>query len=132
MLKLRQALWIGVAVLCVVFSRAEAANDTTKRTLKGNMTEVYNRVPEEAPNFGEMFSRGIFYGRIRLNGFRWEWSDEIPGPCASGVPCAILAPPSHSRSPRFAPRAPRFSHDQGRVPVADPSGDSRHPAAPAP
>lgn len=44
-----------------------------KRTLKGNMMEIYNVLPEEATNPVEIFTKGIWYGRLRLNYFKWIW-----------------------------------------------------------
>lgn len=52
------------------------AADIPKRTIRGNMTENYKVLPGRADNISDMFSQGIFYGRIRLNTFRWEWAAE--------------------------------------------------------
>ena len=46
-----------------------------KRTLKNNMTEAYNILPDEASTFSEMFSQGMVYGRIRSNYFKHNWKD---------------------------------------------------------
>ena len=45
-----------------------------KRTLNGNMTLNYNVVPGNVETIEELFSKGIFYGRVRMNAFYWEWS----------------------------------------------------------
>jgi hypothetical protein len=52
----------------------------TKRTLKGNMTEVYKVLPKESTSgFLGMFSEGEYYARLRSNTFMWDWNDEIDG-----------------------------------------------------
>lgn len=68
----------ALAVICIGFSRADAANDP-KRTLKGDMTEVYRKEPAEASDVSGMFSEGIFYGRVRTHGFLWDWNKESEG-----------------------------------------------------
>ncbi len=49
---------------------------TSKRKLKGNMVVEYNTLPGTVDSIGEMFSQGIFYGRLRSNAFYWDWADE--------------------------------------------------------
>lgn len=51
--------------------------DRPKRTINGNMTLNYNILPQSVDNIGDMFSNGIFYGRLRTNTFYWEWSDSV-------------------------------------------------------
>ena len=46
-----------------------------KRTLRGNMTEIYNVLPEEATNPLEIFTKGVWYGRLRINYFKWLWDE---------------------------------------------------------
>lgn len=41
------------------------------------MLHVYDELPKEAGSIGEMFSEGMFYGRLRFNSFGFEWEDEI-------------------------------------------------------
>jgi len=45
-----------------------------KRTINGNMTLNYNVLPESVDNIHDMFSEGVFYGRLRSNTFYWNWS----------------------------------------------------------
>ncbi|RRS30125.1 MAG: hypothetical protein P794_08615 [Epsilonproteobacteria bacterium (ex Lamellibrachia satsuma)] len=54
----------------------KAKADKPKRQTKGNMTVKYNVLPENVESLGDMFSEGIFYGRIRSNVFYWDWGDE--------------------------------------------------------
>ena len=65
----------GVAILSVcVFSVALNADEAKpKRTLQGNMNEVYNTLPSSANDIGEAFTNGIFYGRLRTNLFRYDF-----------------------------------------------------------
>lgn len=46
-----------------------------KRTLKGNMMEIYNVLPGEATNPLEIVTKGVWYGRLRLNYFKWLWDE---------------------------------------------------------
>ena len=68
----------GVYILCCCFSSAKAS-DGAKRMLKDNMTEVYRQLPADAEGLGGMFTGGVFYGRLRLNSFRWDWDEEVDG-----------------------------------------------------
>ncbi len=44
-----------------------------KRTLNANMTLKYNVLPDTVDNLVDLFSKGIFYGRLRTNTFYWNW-----------------------------------------------------------
>ncbi len=65
----------AVVLTCALAARVAAA-DEPKRRLENNMTEVYNVVPEEAATFNEAFSKGVLYGRLRMNYFTFYWDDE--------------------------------------------------------
>jgi len=69
---LKRLLYIFIVFL---LSTAVSANATEmpKRTIKSNMTEVYNILPGDTSNISGMFSEGVFYGRLRINSFRWAW-----------------------------------------------------------
>ncbi|MEA3491362.1 MAG: hypothetical protein U9R27_05625 [Campylobacterota bacterium] len=51
-------------------------SDKPKRQLNGNMTLKYNVLPGAVDNIGDLFSEGIFYGRLRNNNFYWDWDVE--------------------------------------------------------
>ncbi len=51
-----------------------AKEDVVKRTLNGNMTLNYHVLPGEVDNIHDLFSEGIFYGRLRSNSFYWNWA----------------------------------------------------------
>ena len=59
-----------IAALIVIAAVAFA--DEPKRTLIYNMTEAYHVLPESADSLSEIFTKGMAYGRLRLNYFYWE------------------------------------------------------------
>jgi hypothetical protein len=52
------------------------ALETEKLTLNNNMTIIYNKLPPEAETFPQVFSKGIFYARIRSNMFYYNFDLE--------------------------------------------------------
>lgn len=66
-------VWILIALLTAVYGD----EDTQKHSLKCNMMHLYDELPEEVDSIGEMFSQGMFYGRLRFNSFGFRWKDEI-------------------------------------------------------
>ncbi|MEK6658553.1 MAG: OprD family outer membrane porin [Campylobacterota bacterium] len=63
-----------VAVLAFTLAASISADEIKpKRSLQGNMNEVYNTLPSTANNLGEAFTNGMFYGRLRTNIFRYDW-----------------------------------------------------------
>ena len=70
------ATLVAVTAMTTTLSAEDAK---PKRSLKGNMTLKYNELPGEAKTFEEMFSKGIFYGRLRVNDFRWDYNNERAG-----------------------------------------------------
>ena len=68
------SLSIAVVLICL-FGSTLAAADEPKRTLKNNMTEVYNVLPQDATTLADVFTQGEVYGRIRMNYFEWVYDD---------------------------------------------------------
>jgi hypothetical protein len=69
----------AAALACTLASNAYADDGEAfkvKRSLKGNMMEVYNVVPGKADNITDMFADGIVYGRLRVNSFNWDWKND--------------------------------------------------------
>jgi hypothetical protein len=66
---------IAAAVACMLVTSASADDAKPKRELKGNMMEVYNTLPGTADNITDAFANGVFYGRLRMNAFKWDWKD---------------------------------------------------------
>jgi len=52
------------------------AADKPKVTLKANRTLVFNKVPPKVDSLKDMLTEGMFYGRIRINTFKWDWKTE--------------------------------------------------------
>jgi hypothetical protein len=50
----------------------EAKPKLPKRTLKNNMSEVYNILPDPAACLSEVFTKGMYYGRLRANYFTYD------------------------------------------------------------
>lgn len=66
-----------VSMLVLVWAAAEAGEaEKLKRTLKNDMTEVYNVAPEDVDTFTDAFAKGMCYGRLRAHYFDYEWSEE--------------------------------------------------------
>jgi hypothetical protein len=55
------------------------ADSPVKRKLNNNSTVTFFKVPQEVETFSELLSKGMFYGRLRLNSFSFEWDEEIEG-----------------------------------------------------
>ncbi|NOR57725.1 MAG: outer membrane porin, OprD family [Sulfurimonas sp.] len=66
---------VAISALLLTTS-ANATLKTDKVTLKPNMVLEYNTLPSSADNISEAFSNGVFYGRLRLNTFYWDWQNE--------------------------------------------------------
>jgi len=67
---------LSAVVLVVALLGKSMAADKPKRILKNDMTEVYNTLPAEASSFSEIFSKGVVYGRLRMNYFKYIWDDD--------------------------------------------------------
>ncbi len=67
---------LAVITAFSLVSSAQATLKSDKVTLKGNMVVEYNKLPSSVDNLGDIFSEGIFYGRLRSNMFLWNWNDD--------------------------------------------------------
>jgi hypothetical protein len=67
---------IVAAVLVLILMSSLAVAGEPKRVLRNDMTEVYHTLPEESSFLAGAFGKGIFYGRLRMNTFYWDY-DEI-------------------------------------------------------
>ena len=47
-----------------------------KRDLLPNRILVYNQVPPRVTSLQDFLTKGAWYGRLRLNTFRWDWKEE--------------------------------------------------------
>ena len=74
-MKLGKLSLAAVAIIGLTAS-AQAALKSDKITLKPNMMIKYNKLPAPVDNIKDAFTEGMFYGRIRMNAFNWDWKDE--------------------------------------------------------
>ncbi len=73
-------LWmVAFVILVLVMPGPGHATEPPKRTLKADMTEVYATLPPSVTCISDILSQGIFYGRLRINHFRWNWRDTVDG-----------------------------------------------------
>lgn len=61
------------ALACLLTTSANADEEKSKRDLQDNYQEVYNVVPSSVDNLSDAFTKGMFYGRLRMNTFKWDW-----------------------------------------------------------
>ncbi|MDA3947311.1 MAG: hypothetical protein PF439_11600 [Helicobacteraceae bacterium] len=66
----------AASVLMTMSSSVFGVDEMPKHTLKTNYQEVYNMTPGSAKSFTEIFSEGMFYGRLRSNTFYYNWENE--------------------------------------------------------
>ena len=64
------------ALTCALSISAQADEGKPKCELKNNMMVKTNIVPGKVDNLSRMFKDGIFYGRLRMNSFKWDWKHE--------------------------------------------------------
>ncbi|WP_200764024.1 OprD family outer membrane porin [Nitrosophilus alvini] len=67
---------IAAAALLALQSDALYAQDLPKRALKTNGQLIYYKTPGIADNIAQMFTEGMFYGRLRSNTFYYKWEKE--------------------------------------------------------
>ena len=86
-------VWILVALLSIVYAEEDVEvngeeetqtlsidydeEGSEKHSLKCNMIHLYDELPNEVDNLGDMFSQGMFYWRMRFNSFGLKWKEEI-------------------------------------------------------
>ena len=74
----REPQFIEIAVVALFIAlllNMSAFAAESKRTLRNNMGEVYHVLPESASELSEIFTKGVFYGRIRMNYSYWEYEN---------------------------------------------------------
>ena len=59
-----------------LFSLSHATLVNEKITLKPSMEVKYNKLPSSVDSLSEVFSEGMFYGRLRSNLFFWDYKDK--------------------------------------------------------
>ena len=68
-----KSVWLFIALIGTVYGM----EDFHKHSIKCDMLHLYDEVPGEVDNLADMFSEGVFYGRLRFNSFGWKWKNEI-------------------------------------------------------
>lgn len=74
-------LSIAAAAACLFATSAHALK-SEDRVVKDNYQVEYTKVPGEAYSFGEIFTEGEVYGRLRSNNFFWDWDTQKDGTTA--------------------------------------------------
>jgi len=69
----RKIWWLGMMTVPLLLQAASWG----EHTLRSNMIHRYKEEPNTAGRFEEMFTKGRFYGRLRLNSFGFKWKDEL-------------------------------------------------------
>ncbi|MCD6258430.1 MAG: OprD family outer membrane porin [Helicobacteraceae bacterium] len=73
------------ALTCALAVGANASESKPKRELKNNMMVITNTTPAAVDNIADAFTEGTFYGRLRMNAFKWDWKDVDQDNKAFGV-----------------------------------------------
>jgi hypothetical protein len=50
---------------------------TPKATLHSNSTLTYHDIPKDVSTLSDVFTQGVYYGRLRFNSSAFKWDDEI-------------------------------------------------------
>jgi len=67
---------LNTILLLGLTTTANATLKNEKITLKNNMIVQYNKVPKSVDNLSDAFLDGMFYGRLRMNSFYFDWQNE--------------------------------------------------------
>lgn len=75
----------------IFFFTVSAEAGTAKRTLKNNMSEVYNILPEQAASLPEVFTKGMYYGRLRAHYFYYDnYASSLHDPSGFGLGGSLI------------------------------------------
>jgi len=64
-----------IASTLFLATTASATLQSDKVTLNSNMSLQYTKLPSEVNSLNDLFTEGVFYGRLRTNTFMWNWND---------------------------------------------------------
>ncbi len=70
-------LVLGLLFVSAMLFAEEKPEQLVKRGLLSSMKESYAVLPKEVDSMKEMFSEGVFYGRLRFNSFGFQWGEEL-------------------------------------------------------
>jgi len=80
----------AAAMVCLLSVSVNADEAKPKRQLKNNMMIKDNVLPSNVNNISDVFSKGVVYGRLRTNAFKWDWSDVDKDNKAFGLGGSII------------------------------------------
>lgn len=69
-------LAVSAASVCLLATSISADEAKPKRQLKNNMMVKTNVLPASVDSIAEAFTEGVFYGRLRMNSFKWDWKND--------------------------------------------------------
>ncbi len=74
-----KTLGLSLVASTLLLSQVVVAGDTKntqKRTLDNSMNVEYKILPSDVEQIGDLFTKGMVYGRLRIHAFQWDWKDE--------------------------------------------------------
>ena len=66
-------IWLFMACISIIFAEEKIC----KHSLKCDMVHMHEEVPPTVSSLEDMFSKGVFYGRVRTNSFAVQWDKEV-------------------------------------------------------
>ena len=66
----------SIIVALAILGSSVVLADELKVVLKSNRTLVFKKSPPVVDDIGKVLSEGIFYGRFRVDTFKWDWKEE--------------------------------------------------------
>lgn len=88
-LKVKTLLLTTVSLL--ISSYTEASFENSKLKVLNNRKVIFKKLPEPVSNIVDVFTEGMYYGRLRANAFVWNWdSDDYTDNEALGVGGSII------------------------------------------
>ena len=72
-------------ILLALFVSVKAENTMCKHNLSCSMIHHYYELPPEVTSIKEMFSKGMYYGRVRMNSFAYQWEEELSLPDGTDI-----------------------------------------------
>jgi len=82
---MKQIVWgLVLSVLFNALYADEVKESPEKRAILSSMKESYYLLPQEVDTLNDLFTEGLFYGRVRFNSFGFQWAEELN--TAEGIP----------------------------------------------
>ena len=71
-----RSVCVALTLALLAISTVNAEDQTPKRILNPNRTYTYLKLPPRVTSLSEWLTKGMWYGRLRAHGFRWNWHEE--------------------------------------------------------